>query len=105
VAILASSGKQDRQSMYNVTLWHFLVANVAVEMRQCSLCVAERHITVSNITRYLNQNAFMLNLCPLRHLNILRPSRKSSPITGLEWPRGFQEVKVPRFLDNGTGRW
>jgi len=30
---------------------------------------------------------------------------KSSPITGLEWPRGFQEVKVPRFHDNGTGWW
>jgi len=29
----------------------------------------------------------------------------SSPITGLEWPRGFQEVKVPRFHDNGTGWW
>jgi len=28
---------------------------------------------------------------------------KSSPITGLEWPRGFQEVKVPRYRDNGTG--
>jgi hypothetical protein len=24
-------------------------------------------------------------------------------VTGLEWPRGFQEVKVPRFHDNGTG--
>jgi len=24
---------------------------------------------------------------------------------GLEWPRGFQEVKVPRFHDNGTGWW
>ena len=30
---------------------------------------------------------------------------KISPVTGLEWPRGFQEVKVPRFHDNGTGRW
>ena len=30
---------------------------------------------------------------------------QSSPITGLEWPRGFQEVKVPRFHDNGTGWW
>jgi hypothetical protein len=30
---------------------------------------------------------------------------KSNPVTGLEWPRGFQEVKVPRFHDNGTGRW
>jgi len=23
--------------------------------------------------------------------------KKNSPVTGLEWPRGFQEVKVPRF--------
>jgi hypothetical protein len=29
----------------------------------------------------------------------------SSPVTDLEWPRGFQEVKVPRFFDNGTGWW
>ena len=29
--------------------------------------------------------------------------RKRSPVTGLEWPRGFQEVKVPRFHDNSTG--
>jgi len=28
---------------------------------------------------------------------------KISPITGLEWPRGFQEVKFPIFRDNGTG--
>ena len=31
--------------------------------------------------------------------------KKNSPVTGLEWPRGFQEVEVPRFHDNGTGRW
>jgi len=31
--------------MYNITLWHLHVANVAVEMQQCSLCVAELHIT------------------------------------------------------------
>jgi hypothetical protein len=31
--------------------------------------------------------------------------KSSSPVTGLEWPRGFQEVKVPRFHDNGTGWW
>ena len=31
--------------------------------------------------------------------------RSSSPVTGLEWPRGFQEVKVPRLHDNGTGWW
>jgi hypothetical protein len=28
--------------------------------------------------------------------------KKSNPAAGLEWPRGFQEVKVPRFHDNGT---
>jgi hypothetical protein len=26
-------------------------------------------------------------------------------VTGLEWPRGFKEVKVPRFSDNGTEWW
>jgi len=31
--------------------------------------------------------------------------KHSSPITGLDRPRGFQEVKVPRFRDNGTGWW
>jgi hypothetical protein len=33
----------------------------------------------------------------------VRCKRQSSPVTGLEWPRGFQEVKVPRFHDNGPG--
>jgi hypothetical protein len=32
-------------------------------------------------------------------------SKEKHPITGLEWPRGFQEVKVPRFHDSGTGWW
>ena len=31
--------------------------------------------------------------------------RESSPVKGLEWPRGFQEVTVPIFHDNGTGWW
>jgi len=30
---------------------------------------------------------------------------KSSSITGLDRPRGFQEVKVLRFRVNGTGWW
>jgi hypothetical protein len=30
---------------------------------------------------------------------------KAVPVTGLEWPRGFQVVKVPRFHDNGTEWW
>jgi len=32
-------------------------------------------------------------------------NKKSSPVTGLDRSRGFQEVKVPRFRDNGTGWW
>jgi hypothetical protein len=35
----------------------------------------------------------------------LKKKRQSSPVTGLQWPRGFLEVKVPRFHDNGTGWW
>jgi hypothetical protein len=31
--------------------------------------------------------------------------QESSPVTGLEWPREFHEVKVPRFHDNDTGWW
>jgi len=30
---------------------------------------------------------------------------KSSPFTGPEAPREFQEVEVPRLSDNGTGWW
>jgi len=31
--------------------------------------------------------------------------KKNSPITEPEGPRGFQEVKVPRFRNNSTGWW
>jgi len=30
---------------------------------------------------------------------------KAVPLTGMDRPTGFQEVKVPRFRDNGTGSW
>ena len=42
------------------------------------------------------------------YMQVLLPPNDSkviSRITGLEWPRGFQEVRVPRFHDNGTGWW
>jgi len=38
-----------------------------------------------------------------RAVALIGCNNKSSPVTGLEWPRVFQEVKVPRFHDNGTG--
>jgi len=28
------------------------------------------------------------------------PVKVKHPVTGLEWPRGFQEVKVPSFHDD-----
>jgi len=34
-----------------------------------------------------------------------RIRKKSSSVTGPKGPRGFQEVKVPRLHDNGTGWW
>jgi hypothetical protein len=39
--------------------------------------------------------------------NILEPSGPSQAYksTGLGCPRGFQEVRVPRFLHNGKGWW
>jgi hypothetical protein len=36
---------------------------------------------------------------------VFNETGKSSPVTGLEWSRGLQEVKVPRFHDNGAGWW
>jgi hypothetical protein len=30
---------------------------------------------------------------------------KAVPLHGLGWPGRFQEVEVPRFLDNGIGWW
>jgi hypothetical protein len=36
---------------------------------------------------------------------LLKLKRYSSPVAGLEWPREFQEVKVPRLHYNGTGWW
>jgi hypothetical protein len=41
----------------------------------------------------------------VRRIGNYNERRLSSPATGLELPRGFQEVKVPRFFDNGTEWW
>ena len=38
-------------------------------------------------------------------LLLFKGKGKAVPSTGLEWPREFQEVKVLRFHDNGTGWW
>jgi hypothetical protein len=42
----------------------------------------------------------------IRNFRIIVPIQyKGKAVTGLEWPRRFQEVKIPRFHDNGTGWW
>jgi len=41
----------------------------------------------------------------LKYLSATNRVKKSSSVTGLEWHRGFQEVKVPIFHDSGTGWW
>ena len=43
--------------------------------------------------------------CTGASMTLRRVKKYSSSVTGLEWPRGFQEVKAPRFHDNGTGWW
>jgi len=42
---------------------------------------------------------------PIRVQQKVKGKGKAVLFTGLEWPRGFQEVKVPRFHDNDTGWW
>jgi hypothetical protein len=53
---------------------------------------------------FLEAEIFQTNFVQKIKTHILY-SKESSPITVLEWPRGFQEVKVPSFHDNGTGWW
>jgi hypothetical protein len=46
-----------------------------------------------------------MDVSPESKIRTVKVKVKPSRYTGLEWPRGFQEDKVPRFLDNGTGWW
>jgi hypothetical protein len=36
-------------------------------------------------------------------MTVAQDGGKVVSVNGLEWPRGFQEVKVLRFNDSGTG--
>jgi len=44
---------------------------------------------------------FFSKLTAFRKANV----KVKQSATGLEWLRGLQKVKVPRFHDNGTGWW
>jgi len=63
--------------------------------------------TYRQIEKYqcaFSKEADVPKFCALFQNNALSSFLKtqSSPITGLEWPRGFQEFHVPIFRDNGT---
>jgi len=52
-----------------------------------------------------NRTYITIRIRKRNNKNTLKGKGKAVPFTGLEWPRVFQEVKVPRFHDNGTGWW
>jgi len=56
-----------------------------------------RHICGERCPTYnaIQNNKFVVN----------KIVKKGTPAAGLEWTRGFQEAKVPRFHDKGTGWW
>jgi len=45
-------------------------------------------------------HAYVVGLFSLTYARRIREVKQSSPITGLDRPRGFQEVEVSRFQDN-----
>jgi hypothetical protein len=53
---------------------------------------------------YVTEDRYHIELLVLNLLEEV-PRKAVSTVTGLEWPRRFQEVKVPRFHDNGTEWW
>ena len=61
------------------------------------VCVCVMHMVILSVVVLSLRSKILFS----SHNNV----QDSSPITGLEWPRGFQEVKVPRFCYNGPGCW
>jgi hypothetical protein len=60
------------------------------------------------ISLYGGINVFMvvyLFLCIYLYKAWRWPQHVTDFFLAVPWPRGFQEVKVPRFLDNGTEWW
>jgi hypothetical protein len=57
----------------------------------------------ANIHYHIHDVSYAYIACLIKEMHY--KSRQSSSVTGVEGPRGFQEVKVPRFLYNGTGWW
>ena len=61
---------------------------------------------ITRLECYLSNEAAKTRVVqPGHRKNSTTTVKVNSPVTGLEWTRGFQEVKVPRLHDNGTGWW
>ena len=57
---------------------------------------------MSKIMSYPGTTNYSRELC-CACVCIIKKTCSKGKGKGLEWPRGFQEVKVPSFYDNGTG--
>ena len=64
-----------------------------------------RAVRLSKLSEFCNPNRLQLSHWPFKASALLYVKRQISAVTGLEWPWGFQEVKVHRSHDNGTGWW
>ena len=76
------------------------IGYIVFQQDECKFVKKEASpVSVGRCTLQINRRALSCKILDLKK------KKKSRPVTGLEWPRGFQEVKVPRFHDNSTGRW
>jgi hypothetical protein len=65
----------------------------------------QNYIHEENVRLLISELPYCLSISKLSSRLLPENMNKAIPFRGLEWPRGFQEVKVPRFHDNGTGWW
>jgi hypothetical protein len=71
-----------------------------------AVTVLHKHANnVTNINQSIKEVIFV---CGISCYYITKREVKGKAVravTGLEWPKRFQEVKVSRFHENGTGWW
>jgi hypothetical protein len=95
---------------FKLYFYRFTVTKAFAELKlmlhECSRCVpgymiCKRSVGLINTYRSYWNDFSSRSMCGPNAMCVL----KSHPVTGLEWPRGFHEFKVPRLHDNGTGWW
>ena len=125
-------GGKQKYSVRNCSQCHFIHLKTHIDWDQTQASVVRGWLLTiwamaqSKILCYCNYNYHYYKYLPLdlimSHFNSIcgvlpcvrilvilffqvKGKGKSVPITGLDRPRGFQEVKVPRFRDIGTRWW